>query len=614
MTTVTTVIQTQNRYEVTTRDSVVTVNTLLLQPATATRLGLIKLAGDLGGTAEAPTVINVTLSAPLSPANGGTGVNNGSNALTIPATGTAVLKTGTPTTGRMAEWASATNVQESTLVKSGAGVLTLSAGSAYTFTVPKTGTAVVGTGTAGRVAEWVTDANTLQASSLAKTGAGVLTLDAGGAYTLTIPATGTVALLATANVFTANQRINALLGVNVAPVAQLDVLASATTVVPLLVDSPTGQTADLIQAAVNNVAKFFVDATGKINSAVATALFGAFTLTIGGTSTVNGSLVGSMTGSGTVATGGFTLTVPATGTAALKGASITAGRIAYWGDANTVSDTGLIKTGAGVLTLDAGGAYTLTVPATGTVALLATANVFTADQTITKASARHYVNATSGNPAIVYQVSGVDEWAAYYNVSGGYFSLAESGVADHFRIANATGVITTLATTMVFGSFTLTVPATGTVALLATANVFTANQRVSALLGVNDAPTTGEQVRVLAGATTTVPMVLLAPTSQTADLLQAKVNSVLKARIDKDGFVEAPRVVVGETISGVGDSGSTLHVTGSLGLNLATDDLVFVNADDTDSTKTTPTAVQAWVEVTIAGATHYIPAYTSKTA
>lgn len=94
--------------------------------------------------------------------------------------------------GRIAEWLSEGEFQASTLIKSGAGVLTLSAGGAYTLTVPKTGTVPVGTGTAGRVAEWVTDANTLQASTLAKTGAGVLTLAASTTETLTVGATLTL--------------------------------------------------------------------------------------------------------------------------------------------------------------------------------------------------------------------------------------------------------------------------------------------------------------------------------------------------------------------------------------------------------------------------------------
>jgi hypothetical protein len=79
----------------------------------------------------------------------------------------------------------------------------------YTLTVPKTGTAVVGTGTAGRIAEWVTDANTLQASTLVKSGAGVLTLSAADAYTLTVPATGTASLLGTAQTYSAVKTFSA---------------------------------------------------------------------------------------------------------------------------------------------------------------------------------------------------------------------------------------------------------------------------------------------------------------------------------------------------------------------------------------------------------------------
>jgi hypothetical protein len=101
----------------------------------------------------------------------------------------------------------ANTVQASTLAKTGAGVLTLSASGNFTLTIPKTGTVPVGTGTAGRIAEWVTDANTVQASTLAKTGVGVLTLAASGNFTLTIPETGTAALLGTANAFTAGQTI-----------------------------------------------------------------------------------------------------------------------------------------------------------------------------------------------------------------------------------------------------------------------------------------------------------------------------------------------------------------------------------------------------------------------
>jgi trimeric autotransporter adhesin len=59
----------------------------------------------------------------LSPARGGTGVDNGTNALIVPASGTAALGTGT--TGRMTEWGGTNTLQASSLVKSGSNLLTL---------------------------------------------------------------------------------------------------------------------------------------------------------------------------------------------------------------------------------------------------------------------------------------------------------------------------------------------------------------------------------------------------------------------------------------------------------------------------------------------------------
>ena len=66
---------------------------------------------------------------------------------------------------------------------------------------------ISGTVTVGQLVEGVTDTKTIQAANLIAP-ANLLTLVAGGAYSLTIPATGTVALLGTANAFTAAQTIN----------------------------------------------------------------------------------------------------------------------------------------------------------------------------------------------------------------------------------------------------------------------------------------------------------------------------------------------------------------------------------------------------------------------
>jgi hypothetical protein len=63
------------------------------------------------------------------------------------------------------QWATGgANAENSTLIKSGTGVLTLSAAAAATLTIPKTGTAILGTGGAINVA-FFSDSNTLSSSS-----------------------------------------------------------------------------------------------------------------------------------------------------------------------------------------------------------------------------------------------------------------------------------------------------------------------------------------------------------------------------------------------------------------------------------------------------------------
>jgi hypothetical protein len=69
------------------------------------------------------------------------------------------------------------------------------------------GGTIDGSGTAGRVAQW-SDSDTLQAANLIAP-ANLLTLIAAGAYSLTIPATGTAALLGTNNLFSVRQDIRA---------------------------------------------------------------------------------------------------------------------------------------------------------------------------------------------------------------------------------------------------------------------------------------------------------------------------------------------------------------------------------------------------------------------
>jgi hypothetical protein len=97
---------------------------------------------------------------------------------------------------------------------------------------------------------------------------------------------------------------------------------------------------------------------------------------------------------------------------------------------------------------------------------------------------------------------------------------------------------------IVTGAYTLTLPATGTAALLGTANVFTANQRVSALLGVNVAPTAGQQLTVLAGSTSTVGLVVNTPASPTANIAEFRNNgtAVMSVGPSSVGIGVAPSV------------------------------------------------------------------------
>lgn len=64
----------------------------------------------------------------------------------------------------------------------------------------------------------------------------------------------------------------------------------------------------------------------------------------------------------------------------------------------------------------------------------------------------------------------------------------------------------------------------GGLAELGAANVFTANQRVSALVGIGDTPTTGQQLRVVAGSTSTIGLVVNSPASVSVNVVQFRYN------------------------------------------------------------------------------------------
>ena len=160
---------------------------------------------------------------------------------------------GTGIAGRVAEFNPDTKTIQAANLIAPAFLLTLAAAAPFTFTIPKSGTpliagdnlsdvttqqtaldnltavcgatnehvltkdtgtgnaiwkaaagGVTGSGTTGRVAAWASSSSLGDANIVPP--ANLLTLVAGAPYTLTVPATGTVALLGTANVFTAAQQ------------------------------------------------------------------------------------------------------------------------------------------------------------------------------------------------------------------------------------------------------------------------------------------------------------------------------------------------------------------------------------------------------------------------
>lgn len=163
------------------------------QDATTTRKGIVKLAGDLGGTAEAPRVINISPDVTINVTGGGTGADlsaSGPGALVQASAGANVtVEVLNPARG-------------GTGVNNGSRTLTL------------TGSLTVGADTT-------------------ISGGGTLAL---AGFTLTVPTTGTVALLGTANAFSVGQTVT----------------ASVVGNVPITAIGTAGQTANLIETKNNS--------------------------------------------------------------------------------------------------------------------------------------------------------------------------------------------------------------------------------------------------------------------------------------------------------------------------------------------------------------------------
>jgi hypothetical protein len=308
-------------------------------------------------------------------------------------------------------------------------------------------TLIYGAGVAGRIAEFVTDTQTLQQSTLAKTGAGIVTVAAAADYTLTITGTGTVSLVGHTH-----------------PTTEI-VLPAATA---------TAASHYMVETASDGVIRPKTLANVKAEVVTKAAIEAVLTGTIS-----------SHDHAGTYAPVSH----------AHAAGDITSGTLASARGGTGVSNAGTLTnannttiTGGGTLAL---GGFTATVPGTGTVAILGVANVFTANQSILKTRPVLVLDggATPARTAVfadglIYHSVNLDFDGTNWLLddvgnAGSVLSMTYAGIlqlrtataganprtlAETFRISD-TGKITSAVAAHTFGAYTITFPATGTVAL-----------------------------------------------------------------------------------------------------------------------------------------------------
>jgi len=176
--------------------------------------------------------------------------------------------------------------------------------------------ALTAAGTVGRLAEY-SGSVALTPSTLVKTGAGVLTLDAASAYALTVANTGTV-IVGAADAYVGTFAMKDGNTVKGGPLRTG--LAQALDTGDYVDISLEIADHKVLDWAWSDASEAYVTYVSWKNTALASVrtifeFSGNYSIAFAG----NSSISGTLSGGGTVATGGFTLTVPATGTAALLG-------------------------------------------------------------------------------------------------------------------------------------------------------------------------------------------------------------------------------------------------------------------------------------------------------
>jgi hypothetical protein len=203
------------------------------------------------------------------------------------------------------------------------------------------------------------------------------------------------------------------------------------------------------------------------------------------------------------------------------------------GNRVTLTNTDLTVAGGGALTLSAAGAYTLTVPETGTVALLTATQTLT-NKTLTTPTISNFTNAAhnhssaagGGQLSLTTAVTGILPPAnggtgvnnatrtLTVNTNSGTLAFGAASktltINENLNLSGASGQTLTLTNSLTAqgggntvlssaGNYTLTIPATGTVALLGTANVFTAAQTFNAAVGISTSSPVGNFDAVVDG-------------------------------------------------------------------------------------------------------------------
>lgn len=90
--------------------------------------------------------------------------------------------------------------------------------------------------------------------------------------------------------------------------------------------------------------------------------------------------------------------------------------------------------------LQQGGVQAVTTTGTQTLTNKTLTSPSLTTPSVTGASAKMTINASSGSPAMAFTENGTEQYGLYYNVTSDYFSISETGVADHFVIKDGGNV------------------------------------------------------------------------------------------------------------------------------------------------------------------------------